>query len=115
MAAQDLGVPLPTAVRGRTTEFACRNVSKLNPLIFSDYQKLAQHYNMLVGEFESIEEAIITSSTDEEMNSRIGTAANLRNAASNRLLEEIDRLDLQMYRARVERRRSASSDSKLTE
>jgi len=80
--------------------------SKLNPLVFSDYKKLADHYNSLVDEYEEMERSRCSldmkewdpkCSTDDSMR--------IKRAASDRLLEEIENVQLMLYRARVEKRR----------
>lgn len=79
--------------------------SDLNPLIFSDYQKLAQHYNSLVDEYERMEESRTPLDMKEWDPSHSADASmRIKRAASDRLLEEIENVQHMLYRARVDRR-----------
>ena len=109
MAARDLGLSVSTAssaALGATKEFPWhKNVSKVNPLVFSEYQKLARHYNLLLDEYERIERSR-QSMLLEEVNPKgpSDAVARLQSAASSRLLEELDSVELTLYRARAEQR-----------
>jgi hypothetical protein len=86
------------------------DLSELNPLVFSDYQKLTRYHNLLVDEFEGMDESEESLVTEEwNLEHSHDVAVRLKRAASRRLLEEIERVELTLYRARVERRKSTKS------
>lgn len=87
------------------------DLSELNPLVFSDYQKLARYHNLLVDEFEGMEQSEESLVMEEwNLEHSHDAAVRLQRAASSRLLEEIERVELTLYRARVERRKSTQSN-----
>ena len=105
---RDLNVPLSSMTLGKESKFPWQSdLSKLNPLVFSDYQKLVRHHNLLVDEFEAMEQ-LTESLAMEEWNPEHSrdAAVRLNRAASNRLLEVIESVEQTLYRARVERRKS---------
>ena len=115
MAARDLNLSLsPQSASMEGNSFPWHNDPlNFDPLVFTDYQKLAQHYNSLVDEYEEMEGSR-SSLIIEEWGSihSMDAAMRIRRAALDRLLEEIENVKLLLYRARVERRRSMqSSDS----
>lgn len=115
MAVRDLNLSLspPTDSSEGDNAFPWQtDPSELNPLVFSDYQKLARHYNSLIDEYEEMERS--RHSLDmKEWDSKHSTDAlvRIKRAASDRLLDEIENVKLTLYRARVERRNERSLQS----
>lgn len=113
---RDLNISVSSTTLGNEATFPWQSdLSELNPLVFSDYQKLVRHHNLLVDEFEGMEQ-LTESLAMEEWNpdhSR-DAAVRLNRAASNRLLEVIESVEQTLYRARVEHRKSMQS-SETTE
>jgi hypothetical protein len=109
MAAREFDVSVSSM--STKAKFPWQNdLSELNPLVFSDHQKLARYHNILVDEFEGMkdsEESLVMEEWNLEHSHDM--AVRLRRAASGRLSEEIERVELTLYRARVERRKSTQS------
>jgi len=107
MAARDLCISSSPPKDKENTFPWHTNPSDLNPLVFSEYQKLVRHYNSLVDEYEQMERSG-SSLGMQEWDPRYSNDAvmRIRRAASDRLLEEIENVKLLLYRARVEWRRN---------
>lgn len=109
MAVQDLSLLSSPQIPSLKDEDALpwrNHSSDLNPLLFSDYEKLARHYNSLVDEYNKMEQRSGGSLDMKEWGPRHFTDAVIRMkwAALDRLLEEIENVKLALYRVRVERR-----------
>jgi hypothetical protein len=113
MAQRDLHIPSLPQTSQEEDIFEApwnNNPSLLNPLDFSQYQKLTEHYNFLVDEYEEMERSRLSldmKEWDPKLSNDV--VMRLKRAASDRLLEEIENAQLILYRVRVERRRDASS------
>ena len=107
MAARDLNlqssIQIPSLKEDEGTLPWHRNPPKQNLLVFSDYQKLARHYNSLVEEYNRLEQS--SGSLDMKEWLSTDSVIRMKRAALDRLLDEIESVKLTLYKARIERRR----------